>query len=115
MGRLNLSIFFSRLLLTSQEVIMYNRVSLHALITGRVQGVFFRAFVLEKAQQLDLTGYVHNMPSVQNVEVVAEGEHSKLEKLVEYLKTGPPESRVDKIDLTWGKFSARYSSFIVRS
>jgi acylphosphatase len=92
-----------------------NQISLHAIVHGRVQGVFFRAFVLTKATELELTGYVRNMTSDQDVEVQAEGDREKLETLLEYLKVGPPAARVDKVTVKWNKPTGEYGRFIVRS
>ena len=75
---------------------------IQAKIYGRVQGVGFRAYVLHRAQALQLTGIVRNVyfPS-RHVDVVAEGPKSELQLLLEYLDQGPPMSRVDRIDVTW--------------
>ena len=64
--------------------------SLRAVVYGRVQGVFFRAFVHRQALRLGLTGYVRNLPGGEAVEVIAEGTGDILEKLVGYLEAGPP-------------------------
>ncbi len=68
---------------------MADPASLRATVRGRVHGVFFRAFVEDRARELNLYGYVRNRPD-GTVEVRAEGERPKLEKLVEHLKAGPP-------------------------
>jgi len=64
---------------------MADMASLQATIRGRVQGVFFRAYVEAAAERLNLTGYVRNQPGGV-VEVRAEGEKPNLEKMVEALK-----------------------------
>jgi acylphosphatase len=87
--------------------------SLQAFVRGRVQGVFFRAFVEGQAEQLRLTGYVRNRPGGM-VEVRAEGEKPGLEKLVERLKTGPPGSRVDDVKVEWAGYSGEFTSFRIR-
>ncbi len=92
---------------------MAEMASLQAIVQGRVQGVFFRAYVEELAKRLNLTGYVRNRPG-SSVEVIAEGEKPKLEKLVEYLKIGPPAARVMEVNTTWGEYSGGFSSFCVR-
>ena len=92
---------------------MENPVSVRAVVYGRVQGVFFRAFVDEHAQRLGLMGYVCNMPSGA-VEVVAEGEREHVEKLVGYLKMGPPASIVYRVDISWSEYTDTYSGFRVR-
>ncbi len=92
---------------------MMEKVSLHVTVHGRVQGVFFRASVEERATQLNLTGYVRNRPG-NAVEVRAEGEKTKLEKLVEYLKVGPPAAKVKDVITAWGEYTGGFSSFRVR-
>ena len=92
---------------------MDDLVSVHAIVYGRVQGVFFRSFVEEHAQRLGLKGYVHNLPS-GDVEVVAEGERERVEELIGYLKVGPPVARVKRVVPLWSGYSARYSRFSVR-
>ncbi|MBL7126306.1 MAG: acylphosphatase [Dehalococcoidales bacterium] len=87
-------------------------LSVRATVYGRVQGVFFRAFVEEHAQRLDLKGYVRNPPS-GDVEVVAEGERERVEKLVEYLKMGPPTAMVARVVVSWSEYTGNYSSFRV--
>ncbi|MBN1160358.1 MAG: acylphosphatase [Dehalococcoidales bacterium] len=87
--------------------------SLRATVWGRVQGVFFRAFVESAAERLDLKGYVCNMPGGE-VEVIAEGEKSSLERLVEYLRTGPPSAQVKEVLLDWGEYTGNYSRFSIR-
>jgi acylphosphatase len=87
--------------------------SLQATVRGRVQGVFFRAFVEELAEQLNLTGYVRNRPGGV-VEVTAEGERPKLEKLVERLKTGPPAAKVKDVITNWAEYSGNFLDFKVR-
>ena len=88
--------------------------SVRAVVSGRVQGVFFRAFTLQQATNLGLTGYVDNLPSGESVEVRAEGERKKLEELIAYLKIGPPRARVEEVVTEWSEYCGRYSTFRVR-
>ena len=92
---------------------MANSASLQATVYGRVQGVFFRAFVNRWARELGLVGYVRNLPGGA-VEVRAEGERQQLEKLVGYLKVGPSGARVDKVVTSWSEYTGNYSGFSVR-
>ncbi|MEO0073842.1 MAG: acylphosphatase [candidate division WOR-3 bacterium] len=87
--------------------------SFHAFVAGRVQGVFFRMFVLREAQALGLAGYVRNMPDGR-LEVVAEGERQKLEQLVERLKQGPPRAMVTDVDVSWAEYRHEYSDFSIQ-
>lgn len=87
--------------------------SLHAIVRGRVQGVFFRAFVQSHAHALGLTGYVRNLQSGA-VEVQVEGDKRKLEELLQNLYQGPPSAKVEDIEISWGDCNSDYSSFNVR-
>jgi acylphosphatase len=66
-------------------------------VTGRVQGVFFRASTRREAQNLGLTGYAKNLPD-GSVEVLACGPESAVEQLGEWLWVGPPAARVSQVD-----------------
>lgn len=88
--------------------------AVQAIVSGRVQGVFFRAFVVEKAEQLGLTGYVRNLPGGGKVEVRAEGSRKRLEELIGYLKIGPPAARVREVTTQWSEYKGLHGSFTVR-
>ncbi len=92
---------------------MEDPVSVRAMVHGRVQGVFFRTFVEEHAQRLGLVGYVRNLPSGA-VEVMAEGERERVNKLLERLKMGPPAAMVDGVDISWSEFTGDHSEFRIR-
>lgn len=68
------------------------------IVTGRVQGVYFRQSTVDQARQLGLSGWVRNLPDGR-VEGVAGGEQATLETLKNWLRRGPPAARVD--DLQW--------------
>lgn len=87
--------------------------SLQAIVYGHVHGVFFRAFTTQRARELGLTGYVRNLPD-ETVQVRAEGERIRLEKLIDYLKMGPPEASVKKVVTNWTDYTGNYSSFTIR-
>jgi acylphosphatase len=63
--------------------------------------------------ELNLTGYVCNLPD-GTVEVNVEGERQPLEKLVGYLKTGPPAARVDEVVTHWAEYRGAFTDFQVR-
>lgn len=92
---------------------MTDLAAVQAMVSGRVQGVFFRAFVSRQATELGLTGYVRNVPG-GGVEVRAEGERKRLEKLMAHLKIGPPHARVEKVVTNWLQYSGRYNVFEIR-
>ena len=93
---------------------MADLASVQVLVYGHVQGVFFRAFTSRQAVELDLTGCVRNLPSGEIVEVQAEGERNQLERLIGYLKLGPPRARVDKVETRWSEYTGSYSGFSIR-
>ncbi len=87
--------------------------SVKAVVYGYVQGVFFRAFVSRQAEGLGLNGYVRNLPSGA-VEVLAEGEKKQLEKLIGYLRVGPPAAKVEKVVTEWAEYTGKYPGFSTR-
>jgi len=70
---------------------------IRCLVSGRVQGVFFRAETQEQAERLGLGGYARNLPDGR-VEVLACGDQDGLEALRAWLGDGPPAARVDRLD-----------------
>lgn len=85
----------------------------HILVTGRVQGVGFRQFTAIRARALGLRGFARNLPNGQ-VEVVAEGEHSALLKLLEAVGAGPPGAEVSGLKTTWADAPASAREFLIR-
>ncbi len=93
---------------------MADLASVRVVVYGYVQGVFFRAFASRQATKLGLSGYARNLPTREAVEVQAEGERKQLEKLIDYLKMGPPTAKVGKVVTSWSKYSSSYSGFSIR-
>jgi acylphosphatase len=85
-------------------------VRLHAFIRGLVQGVGFRYFVLEEAHALGLVGWVRNLHD-RRVEVLAEGERSRLEGLLRRLEAGPRGSRVQGVTTEWLPATGEFLQF----
>ena len=83
---------------------------LEAIVSGKVQMVMFRDFVQRKASGLKLTGEVRNLQD-GTVRVVAEGDHTKLEKLLFKLHHGPLLARVDSVSVSWLPATQEYKSF----
>ena len=86
---------------------------LHAIVTGRVQGVYYRDFVREQARRLQVTGWVRNMPDGA-VEVVAEGEEVALSQLEMLLEKGPPSARVEEVEATSDMPTGEFTDFVIR-
>jgi acylphosphatase len=87
---------------------------LDATARGRVQGVGFRAFVLDTARGLGLNGWVRNEPDGA-VRCVAEGPLDRLERLEAALRLGPPAARVDRLDVHRSEPAGLDVGFHVRS
>ncbi len=86
--------------------------ALKAIVSGRVQGVYYRVFVERHAKKLQLCGYVQNRRDL-TVEVYAEGTKEHLEELLGYLKAGPPGARVDNIDVVWLENPDKFKAFSI--
>lgn len=79
------------------ETIKY--ISAQIIIKGRVQGVGFRYFAKQKADEIGITGWVRNLPN-GFVEIEAYGTPDRLEIFTDWMKTGPARSRIDSVTST---------------
>lgn len=68
----------------------------HAVITGTVQGVFFRTSAQQEARRRDLTGWVRNLPD-GSVELEAQGDSAAVNALVDWCWKGPPDATVQRV------------------
>ncbi len=84
------------------------------IVSGRVQGVFFRGTTMEEARGLGLTGWVRNLGSGEEVEIVAEGPRHNLQMLWAWAHTGPPGARVQNVTEEWSDSRGEFTSFRVR-
>lgn len=89
-----------------------SRMQLHAIVSGRVQGIGYRHFVVNAAYECGLTGYVRNLHS-GDVEVLAEGHEDDLRSLIGALWRGPEFARVEQVRVNWGEATDDYSRFRV--
>ena len=76
---------------------MAERLSVHCLVSGRVQGVFFRAATREQALTLGVAGWVRNLDDGR-VEVYAHGPSAAVEALCAWLRRGPPMAEVSSLE-----------------
>lgn len=76
---------------------------LHAIVRGKVQGVYFRDSTVQEAATRGLRGWVRNLPDGRTVEVLAEGPRPALDELLTWLHQGPPRARVDAVDTDWSE------------
>ncbi len=80
------------------------------LISGLVQGVFFRREISYLARQLGVTGWTRNL-SDGSVEVVAEGDKEAIDKLIQFCRVGPSGARVRNISVEWEDFKGEFRGF----
>ena len=87
--------------------------SLHCVVSGRVQGVFFRAYVVDQAETLGLAGWVRNLPGGR-VEALAQGEGAALAAFEEKLRQGSPLAEVDAVDVQWKEDEPVFKNFQIK-
>lgn len=85
----------------------------HVLVSGRVQGVFFRARTMERAVRLGVTGWVRNLPDGR-FEAVFEGEEEAVKALVDFCRRGPKGAVVTGVDLRWEPVTGEFVDFRMR-
>jgi acylphosphatase len=81
-------------------------------ISGKVQGVFFRASTEQKAREFSISGFVRN-ESDGSVFIEAEGEEENLKVFIEWCQQGPRSARVDRCDVNPGDVKG-YSRFVIQ-
>jgi len=84
----------------------------HLQISGRVQGVCYRASCREQAMHLGLLGEVRNLPD-GDVEAVAEGPKARIEELIAWCRRGPPGAEVAGVQVRWSEPTGEFRSFRV--
>jgi acylphosphatase len=87
-------------------------IARHLSISGRVQGVFFRAWSREQADQLGVVGWIRNRPD-GHVEAHVEGEQCAVEQMIGRLREGPPAAQVDDVRI-WDADVCDFDGFEVR-
>ena len=83
------------------------------LVSGIVQGVFFRSATKRKADAAGVKGWVRNLPDGR-VEAVFEGEENAVNALVEFCRHGPRGAAVTNVDLTWEGYTGEFREFETR-
>ena len=86
---------------------------LEATVHGYVQGVFFRDTTRRVAGARGITGWVRNRPD-GTVQVVAEGEETALQELLDFLHRGPSAASVTRVDSEWQSATGEFTTFHIR-
>ena len=82
----------------------------HILVSGIVQGVFFRYNTMKKANEFDLRGWVRNL-SDGGVELLCEGNNDDVDKMIEWCKKGPQGAYVEKVEIKWEDYAGEFKAF----
>lgn len=80
------------------------------VITGIVQGVYFRANTVDLATTYGVGGWVKNRPDGA-VEAVVEGRRADVAKVIEWCRLGPPKARVDNVEIHWEDYKDEFDGF----
>ena len=83
------------------------------LVSGRVQGVYFRMFAKNKAKQFGINGCAGNLPDGR-VEIIAEADAISIEKLIKWCHKGPVTARVDHVEIIELESDEALMSFEIR-
>jgi len=83
-------------------------------LTGKVQGVWCRKYIMEKAKELSITGFTQNLPD-GSVFIVAESSDSqKLQGFIDWLRICSPHSRVDKVEILNKAECMGHTDFVIK-
>lgn len=83
------------------------------IVSGKVQGVFFRAHLAERARKLGIAGFVRNLPDGR-VEAVLEGAEERVQQIIAWCHVGPSEARVQQVLVQWEDFQGEFQGFTVQ-
>ncbi|UCD90426.1 MAG: acylphosphatase [Desulfobacterales bacterium] len=89
---------------------MANETRARAVISGRVQGVFFRLETRQAAQRYGVFGWVKNQMD-GTVAAVFEGPKESVDSILEWCKQGPPHARVEHVAVEWEDYTGEFNSF----
>ena len=90
-----------------------SKTRVHLYISGRVQGVFFRARTREEAKKRGLTGWVRNLYDGR-VEAVLEGDAEDIQSMIGWCRQGPPHALVTDVSVEGETYQGEFSDFTVR-
>ena len=89
------------------------KTNVHVMITGRVQGVWFRANTRQKAEQLGITGWVCNTRD-GCVEAIFEGEENCVKEMVEWCHRGPPLAKIENVEVKNQSLTNGFDDFSIK-
>ena len=87
-----------------------DKVCAYILLSGRVQGVAFRYYARNIANELEVRGWIKNLPNGK-VELMVEGSKNSVKLMIEWCKKGPRMAEVEDIEVAWLPYSGKYNQF----
>ena len=91
---------------------MEDKARAHVIISGRVQGVFFRMETQQAAESYGVCGWVKNRRDGR-VEAIFEGDADCVDRMIEWCRKGSAMSEVQKVDVNWEVYSGEFTGFDV--
>ena len=91
---------------------MKDKVRAHVIISGRVQGVFFRMETKRAADRFGVSGWVRNQRD-GTVEAIFEGDQDKVDAVLEWCNEGPPSAKVTDVNVQWQDYAGEFNKFDV--
>lgn len=92
---------------------MKDKSRVHIFVSGRVQGVSFRYYTAQKAEELGLKGWVRNTEDGE-LEAVFEGKQDKIKEIISWMRKGPPSAKIDNINIKEEQNRGEFSNFEIR-
>ncbi|MGQ9781024.1 MAG: acylphosphatase [Nitrososphaeria archaeon] len=89
---------------------MDGKLRVRVVVSGLVQGVFFRASMRRKAQELGVHGWVRNLRDGR-VQALLEGDESSVRRLMKWCEIGPPGAEVRKVEVVYEEYVGEYEDF----
>lgn len=88
------------------------KVRAYVIVSGRVQGVYFRGKTRQKARKYGVTGWIRNLPD-GSVEAVFEGEEDQVAEIIEFVKLGPSYAQVTDLKIQWQDYKGEFPYFTI--
>jgi len=92
---------------------MEEKTRAHIVVSGRVQGVWYRAGARQKARELDITGWAHNLIDGK-VGILCEGEKGNVEQFIAWCRQGPPLAKVESVEVEYENSKGEFKDFSIR-
>ncbi len=99
--------------MNEKEAVRLEAHAIHIFVTGKVQGVYFRASTAKQANKLKLQGWVKNLPDAR-VEIHAQGADASLQQLLQWCQKGPMLAKVSDVSQQLANFDEQLCTFEVR-